>query len=64
MNKVAKIVGTSLLVLSLTGCGTKIPKLENGKDALITFTDSEKNITVDDLYSKLKIHMEQIILLK
>lgn len=54
MNKVAKIVGTSLLVLSLTGCGTKIPKLENGKDALITFTDSEKNISVDDLYSKLK----------
>ena len=54
MNKVARIFGTSLLVLSLTGCGTTIPKLKDGNEALITFTDSEKNISVDDLYSKLK----------
>ena len=37
--------------LLLAGCGT--PKLENGKEAVITFKDDAK-ISVDDLYTKLK----------
>lgn len=47
-----KLVGaTSILLLLATGCG-KVPKLENGQDAVITLNGN--NISVDTLYSEMK----------
>lgn len=47
-----KIMGTSMLVLLLaTGCG-KVPKLENGQDAVLTLNGS--SISVDTLYNEMK----------
>lgn len=47
-----KLVGTTTAILLLvTGCG-KVPKLENGQDAVITL--SGNNISVDTLYSEMK----------
>lgn len=47
-----KLVGaTSILLLLATGCG-KVPKLENGQDAIITLNGN--NISVDTLYSEMK----------
>lgn len=53
MNKLTKIAVCGLMIFTLTGCG-EVPKLENGKDVLVSFTDKEKNIAVDDLYNILK----------
>ena len=39
--------------LLLTGCGKKIPKLKNGKEAIVTFENGDK-ISVDELYEKIK----------
>lgn len=47
-----KIVLAMALTLLLTGCG-KVPKLENGKDAVVSFENGDK-ISVDDLYNELK----------
>ncbi|MBR4231414.1 MAG: peptidylprolyl isomerase [Bacilli bacterium] len=47
-----KICCLFLITLLATGCG-KIPKLENGKDAVVSFNNDEK-ISVDDLYNNLK----------
>ena len=47
-----KIVLTMALTLLLTGCG-KVPKLENGKDAVVSFKNGDK-ISVDDLYTQMK----------
>ena len=47
-----KICGLFLIILLATGCG-KIPKLENGKDAVVSFNNDDK-ISVDDLYNNLK----------
>ena len=47
-----KIIGLMAFALLLTGCG-KVPKLENGKDAVVSFNNGEK-ISVDDLYNKIK----------
>ena len=44
-----KIVLAMALTLLLTGCG-KVPKLENGKDAVVSFKNGDK-ISVDDLYT-------------
>ena len=38
------------ILLVVTGCG-KIPTLENGKEAVVTFKNGDK-ISVDDLYAK------------
>ena len=47
-----KIVSITLVALLLvTGC-KKISKLENGKDAVVSFKDSK--ISVDDLYNEMK----------
>ena len=48
-----KIVVLALFILLISGCGSKIPKLSNGKEAVVTFKSGSK-ISVDDLYSKLK----------
>ena len=47
-----KLVGASMaLLLVVTGCG-KVPKLENGQDAVITLRG--ENISVDTLYKEMK----------
>lgn len=47
-----KLVGATLVILlATTGCG-KVPKLENGQDAVVTLTG--ENISVDTLYGKMK----------
>ncbi len=48
--KILSVLVICLLLVS--GCG-KVPKLENGKEAVITFKDGEK-ISVDDVYAQLK----------
>ena len=47
-----KIIGLCAILLIATGCG-KIPKLENGQEAIVAF-DKEGKISVDDYYNKLK----------
>lgn len=37
----------------ISGCGSKVPKLENGSDAIVTFDDGSM-ISVDDLYNSMK----------
>lgn len=47
-----KLVGASMaLLLVATGCG-KVPKLENGQDAVVTLNG--ENISVDTLYGEMK----------
>ncbi len=47
-----KVIICSLMVLLLvTGCG-KIPKLQDGKDAVVNLKDG--GISVDDLYHEMK----------
>lgn len=47
-----KLMGTTMaLMLLVTGCG-KVPKLENGQDAVITLNG--ENISVDTLYNEMK----------
>ena len=51
-HKMKKILISILTVLLLvTSCG-KVPKLENGQEAVVTMDG--KNISVDDLYKELK----------
>ncbi len=47
-----KIVLAMALTLLLSGCG-KVPKLENGKEAVVSFENGDK-ISVDDLYTQMK----------
>lgn len=46
-----KIIGLSACLLLVSGCG-KVPKLKDGKDAVVSF--DKKMISVDDLYTKMK----------
>ena len=48
-----KIIVLALCVLMISGCGSKIPKLSNGSEAIVTLKDDAK-ISVDDLYNELK----------
>ncbi len=47
-----KLVALCAIMLLASGCG-KVPKLENGKEAIVSFKNGEK-ISVDDFYTKLK----------
>lgn len=47
-----KIFALCAIMLLASGCG-KVPKLENGKEAIVTFKDGEK-ISVDDFYKLIK----------
>ena len=47
-----KIIGLCAILLAVSGCG-KIPTLENGDEAVITFNDDHK-ISVNELYDLLK----------
>lgn len=51
MKKKLFILGTCLFMLS--GCGSRIPTLKNGQDAVVSF-ESGKKISVDDLYADVK----------
>ena len=48
-----KVVLLLLCVALATGCGKKIPKLKDGKEAVVTF-DGKAKISVDDLYTEMK----------
>ena len=48
-----KIIVLALCVLMISGCGSKIPKLKNGDEAVVTMKKDQK-ISVDDLYEELK----------
>ena len=48
-----KIIVLALCVLMISGCGSKIPKLSNGDEAVVTLKDDSK-ISVNELYGKLK----------
>lgn len=50
-----KLVALCAIMLLASGCG-KVPKLDNGKDAIVSFKNGDK-ISVDDFYSKLKDDM-------
>lgn len=51
MKKKAIVLG--ICTLMVCGCGKTIPTLENGTEAVVTFSNGEK-ISVDDLYNDLK----------
>lgn len=48
-----KIIVLALCVLMISGCGSKIPKLSNGDEAVVTLKDDSK-ISVNELYEELK----------
>ena len=50
-----KLVALCAIMLLASGCG-KVPKLENGKEAIVSFKNGEK-ISVDEFYEKLKDDM-------
>lgn len=50
-----KLVAICAIMLLASGCG-KVPKLDNGKEAIVSFKNGEK-ISVDDFYNKLKDEM-------
>ena len=47
-----KIIGLCAILALTTGCG-KIPELENGEQAIVSFKNGEM-ISVNDFYSKIK----------
>lgn len=48
-----KVIVLGLCALLACSCGKTIPTLENGNDAMVTFSNGDK-ISVDDLYNDLK----------
>ena len=53
MKKISYIFICGLMILLLTGCGEN-PKLKTGEDVLVSFEKEEFNISVEELYDKLK----------
>ncbi len=60
-NTIKLVGGTLTLLLLVTGCG-KVPKLENGQDAVITLKGG--NISVDTLYQEMKDKFALSVLLE
>ena len=54
-----KIFALCAIMLLASGCG-KVPKLDNGKEAIVSFKNGDK-ISVDDFYSKLKDAWEFVL---
>ncbi len=48
-----KIIVLALCLLLISGCGSKIPKLSNGDEAVVTMKDGQ-DISVNDLYESMK----------
>lgn len=56
-----KLLGiTTIVMLLVTGCG-KVPKLKNGKDAVVTLKGDD--ISIDDLYGEMKERYALLVLL-
>ena len=53
MKKVFKIMSCALLAVTLTGCGNN-PTPSNGNETVVSFSESDFKISVDDLYKSLK----------
>ena len=53
MKKILYAFICGFMILSLTGCGEN-PKLATGEDVLVSFKNEKLNISVEDLYNKLK----------
>ncbi len=50
---ITRILALALCVLMISGCGTKIPKLSNGDEAVVTLKGGSK-ISANELYTELK----------
>lgn len=48
-----KIIVLALCVLMISGCGSKVPKLSNGEEAVATFKD-DSVISANDVYESIK----------
>ena len=48
-----KIVVLALIVLLMSGCGSKIPTLSNGDEAVVTLKDGSM-VSVNELYESVK----------
>ncbi len=48
-----KLILLGMCLVMITGCGTAIPKLEDGKEAVVSFEDGS-HITAEELYEALK----------
>ena len=48
-----KIIVLALCVLLISGCGSKIPKLSNGDEAVVTLKDGQM-ISANELYEEMK----------
>ena len=48
-----KIIVLALCVLLISGCGSKIPKLSNGDEAVVTLKDGSM-ISANELYEEIK----------
>lgn len=53
MKKITYILICGLMILSLTGCGEN-PKLKTGEDVLVSFEKEGFDISVEELYDRLK----------
>ena len=53
MKKICKIMGCALIMLSLTGC-KNTPTPGNGEESVVSLSNGEFNISVSELYNKLK----------
>lgn len=53
MKKIFKIMSCGLIFLTLTGCGNDASP-SDGNKSIVSFNDTEMNISVDDLYKDLK----------
>ena len=48
-----RIIVLALCVLLISGCGSKIPKLSNGDEAVVTLKDGSM-ISANELYNEMK----------
>lgn len=54
MKKIIRILLCTIILVSLTGCGSNKTSPSNGNDSVITLSKNDFKITADDLYSVLK----------
>ena len=54
MKKIFRILLCTILLISITGCGSKKTSPSNGDDSVISLSKNNFKVTADDLYSVLK----------
>ena len=57
MDKIRRMIRKILIALLILGCTAgcgKVPKLSNGKEAVVSFEDTKISISADDLYNEIK----------